>query len=259
MKTSHYDYLLIAEAEGIVTLTINRPETFNQLSTAALQELLHAVQAVATATPRARALIVTGSGEQAFIAGLIAADLVTHTPQEGSAASELGQAICRELERMPIVTISAVNGMAIGGGSEIAMACDLSVASTNAKFQQIEVLAGLIPGFGGTWRLARRVGAMRARLMIYAALLIDAPTARDWGLVLEVVEPAQLLPRCREIAASIAANSAEAVAEAKRVFNAGSELPLDAANDIERRAFAALFGTADMQQRMQHVIDTWGK
>lgn len=247
--------ILVEQSGGVATITVNRPAAHNILDREALRDLHAAVRSVAEQETRPRALILTGSGDEAFIGGLDPAELVRLPPEEGLAYSELGQQTCNLLDSMPVPTIAAVNGIAIGGGCELAMACDLTYASTHASFTQIEVLAGLLPGFGGSYRLSRRVGTMRARRMIYSAEVVDAHAALGWGLALEVVEPERLLGRCREVAAEICRNGAEAVAEAKRILTASGELTLSASNALERRAFAARFGTQEMQERMTRVVE----
>jgi enoyl-CoA hydratase len=253
--THSYQFLSLQQEDGIITLTINRLDELNALHTPAQRELLAALGAIGADLSGVRVLILTGTGTQAFIGGLDPAELATFGYAEGYQASVLGQQICRALELLPIPVIAAVNGVAIGGGSEIAMSCDLLVASTQARFQQIEVLAGLIPGFGGTWRLAKRIGPVRARWMIYTGQAIAAQTALAWGLVLEVTEPEALLPRCFEYARQIQAAGAEAVAEAKRVMVDSGEWLLEPANALERRAFATLFTTNDMHQRMKGIAE----
>ena len=171
----------------VVTITIERPDAFNALNRVTHEALNAAVRAVAAMDPLPRVLILTGAGEQAFAGGLDPSELVDFGPSTGEYMSRVGQETCLFLDRMPVVTIAAVNGVAVGGGLELSLACDLVVASPNARFIQVEAYAGVIPGFGGTFRLARRVGQMRARLMSYTGRPVDAETGAAWGLALEVV------------------------------------------------------------------------
>jgi len=159
------------------------------------------------------------------------------------------------LEALPIPTIAAVNGLALGGGCEIVMSCDLIYASSEAHFGQIEVGGGIIPGFGGTRRLARRVGTQRAKELIFTGEIIDAKCARELGLVLEVIAGEQLLSHCQEVAQKITAKAPLAVSQAKKMIVASADLPLAAANNLERQAFASLFGTNDQKEGMTAFLE----
>ena len=247
--------ILIEEADAIVTLTISRPMQANNLPFNLLRELHDAIKHIAERKPRPRVLILTGAGTQAFAGGLDPLELVNANAAQGLLFSELGQNTCNLLATMPIPTIAAVNGIAIGGGCELALACDLAFAATNARFVQIEVLAGLLPGFGGTFRLAQRIGTMRARRMIYTGELIDAETAKEWGLVFDVVAPEKLLERYRAEAELIIRSDSESIAEAKRAITAAAEVPWLVSSAIERRAFAARFETKTMHDAMDKILE----
>lgn len=233
----------------IATLTITQPHS---LGTEGMTEMLHAVQEIEQ-EQTIRALIVTGAGEEALLADV--AGLVHLKPPEALDFSELGQRLCNTLEALPIPTIAAVDGLALGGGCEIVMSCDLTYASSRAHFGQIEVGGGIIPGFGGTWRLARRVGTQRARELIFTSEIIDAERARELGLVLEVIAGEQLLSHCQEVAQKITAKAPLAVSQAKKMIVASADLPLAAANNLERQAFASLFGTSDQKEGMTAFLE----
>lgn len=250
MSNSH---LLVEHDEGLITVTINRPGWDNRLNKEVLCELHTAILEATWTTPTPRALILTGSGSRFFAGGLDPGELTGMDPVGGGVMSALGQDVCNELEKAPFPTIAAVNGVAAGSGCELVLACDIAIASSAAKFAFPEVAVGLLPGFGGTVRLARRVGTMRARFMIFTAQPVDVATAVNWGLVHEAVPPEQLMVRCREIAAAISGNAAGAVAEAKRMIVSGADLTIATSNALEGRAFAARFGTEEMKMRLGEV------
>ncbi len=249
-----YENVELAREEGLALLTVNRPKSLNALNRATIAELSHAVDEVA-ADRSIRALILTGAGEKAFVAGADIAEMANLTSPEALEFSRAGHRLMDKLEALPIPSLAAVNGFALGGGCELALACDLIVASDKARFGQPEVSLGVIPGFGGTGRLTRAVGIQRARELIYTGDVIDAPSALALGLVVAVVPPDQVLSRCREIARRIAQKGPLGVAQAKRVLRAGADLPLDAANALEIQAFAALFGSSDQKEGMKAFIE----
>ena len=242
--------LLVAEAGPVATLTLNRPDKLNALDAALLAEIGRVVAELAArpGATRPRVVIVTGAGEKAFAAGADVAELARATPVEARALSENGHRAGRTLEEAPFPVIAAVNGFALGGGCELALACDFIYASDRARFGQPEVGLGLVPGFGGTQRLARRVGIGRARELVYTGATLDADRARAIGLVNEVVPHAELKTRVEELARSIAARPPLAVAAAKRLLLRGTEIELTAANELEMEAFGALFATHDARE-----------
>src|SRR5215472_8581710 len=243
------------EVEGqIATLTVDRPQARNALNTPTLQELDAALRSLA-ANPQMRVLIVTGAGDKAFVAGADIAEMAEFTPHQAGEFSGLGQRVFHQLASLPIATLAAVNGFALGGGCELALACDLIYASEKARFGQPEVGLGVIPGFGGTQRLARLVGRARAMELIFTAEPVDAAKAKEIGLVLEVVPAEKLLERCRGIAAKIALKGPVAVAQAKRAIQFGLDADLRSANELERQAFAMLFGTEDQREGMKAFLE----
>ena len=249
-----YENLTLSQEKGIALLSVNRPKALNALNRKTLAELSHAVEFIAE-DRSVRALILTGAGEKAFVAGADISEMASLTVPEALKFSLAGHRLGNQLESLAIPTLAAVNGFALGGGCELAMCCDLIIASERAKFGQPEVGLGVIPGFGGTTRLVRNVGVQRARGLIFTGDLIDASGALTLGLAVAVVPPDQLLPRCTDIALRIASKGPLAIAQAKRILRAGADLPLDAANALEVQTFAGLFGSADQREGMQAFLE----
>ncbi|HVR60746.1 MAG TPA: enoyl-CoA hydratase-related protein [Polyangia bacterium] len=246
---------VLSERDGaVLTLTINRPKALNALDAATIQALAEAVGGVA-ATPDIRCVVLTGAGEKAFVAGADIAAMASLNSWEARSFSALGHALGDALEALPVPVIAAVNGFALGGGCELALACDFIYASRAARFGQPEVNLGLIPGFGGTQRLPRRIGVARARELVFTGELIGAEEALRIGLVNKLCEPGELLPKARAAAAVIAAKPPLAIAEAKRALRRSEELPLSAGNQLEQQLFAGLFATADRREGMQAFLE----
>lgn len=243
------------ELDGpVAILTIDRPKALNAINSQVLHELEAALGAVA-ANQALRALILTGGGEKAFVAGGDIAEMATYTPAQALAFATLGHRVLDLLGQLPIPVIAAVNGFALGGGCELALACDFIYASEKAKLGLPEVTLAVIPGFGGTQRLTRLLGRARAKELIFTGDVLDAAKAKEVGLVLEVLAPDKLLPHCREVAQKIAKRGPLAVRQAKRVIEHGADLPLPAANELERQAFGVLFGTADQREGMKAFVE----
>jgi enoyl-CoA hydratase len=243
------------EMDGpIGVITIDRPKALNALNTRTLTELEQVLDAVAI-DRTIRAVIITGSGERAFVAGADISEMVNFQPESARRFAALGHRVLEAIEALPFPAIAAVNGFALGGGCELALACDLIYASEKAKLGQPEVNLGVIPGFGGTQRLTRLLGKIRAKEIIFTGEMIDAAKAREIGLVLEVLPPDRLLPHCREVAQRIAEKGPLAVAQAKRVIQYGADADLHSANELERQAFAVLCGTADQKEGMRAFLE----
>src|SRR5215472_4169337 len=236
------------------TLTIDRPKSLNALNAATLRELEAALRALAQ-NEELRALIITGAGEKAFVAGADIAQMASLSAAQARQFSALGHRVLHMIEALSAPTIAAVNGYALGGGCELAVACDLIYASERARFGQPEVGLGVIPGFGGTQRLARLVGRARAMELIFTGEPVDAAKAKEIGLALEVLPPDKLLEHCRAVAAKIAAKGPVAVAQAKRAMVFGADADLRSANELERQAFAVLFGTEDQREGMRAFLE----
>jgi enoyl-CoA hydratase len=235
-------------------LTIDRQDKLNALNARVLSEIADAVGEVGGRS-RSRCLIVTGAGEKAFVAGADIAEMRDMTPEQARLFARAGHAAFDALEALPIPVIAAVNGFALGGGCELALACDFVYASEKARFGQPEVRLGVIPGFGGTQRLARRVGIARARELIYTGAIIDAGEALRIGLVNRVVPPADLLRVALETAAAIAEAAPLAVAAAKNVLRKGEGKPLDDAKALEIEAFSRCFESADQKEGMAAFVE----
>jgi enoyl-CoA hydratase len=243
--------VLAVEHDGpLVVATLDRPDKLNALDFALLSAIGALVGELASrpVATRPRVLILTGSGDKAFAAGADIAAMSGLSPEEARAFSEHGQRVGRALEEAPFPSIAAVNGFALGGGAELALACDFIVASERARFGQPEVGLGLLPGFGGTQRLVRRVGIGRARELIYTGAVVDATKAKEIGLANEVVAHADLLPKVKELGRAIAAKAPLSIAACKRLILRGSEVSLDAALELETLAFGAAFATKDARE-----------
>lgn len=239
-----YQTLVLDEHDGVLTVTVSRPPARNALSQQTLTELRHLLSTFAGP----RAVLLTGSEGPAFIAGADIREMAAMTPEEGKAFGELGQEVTRLLEQLPVPVVACVDGYALGGGCEMAMACDFVYATRKAVFGQPEVLLGLIPGFGGCVRLFRRVGVAKAREMIYSGRRVDAAEAFRLGLVNEVFDTRdEMFAAARLVLADIAANSPVAVAACKSVINEVDGLGVDAGLRVELEAFREAFTTDDMR------------
>ena len=246
--------LLIERQDHVVTITLNRPDKLNSLNVDLLRELLGALDAL-DGDDDARAAILTGAGDKAFAAGADIAAMSEMTAAQAKRFAELGHRIGSAIEQARIPFIAAVNGFALGGGCELALSCDFVYASDRARFGQPEINLGVIPGFGGTQRLARRVGIGRARELCMTGEAIGAEEALRIGLVNAVVPHGELLPKTRELVSKIASKPPLAIAAAKRAILRGEDVPLSVANEIEATAFASLFGTHDQREGMSAFLE----
>lgn len=246
--------LLLDKVDGVATLTIHRPTALNALNPETIAELDETVAALA-GDPSVRAVILTGAGDKAFVAG---ADIAAMQPLDPVAARELarrGHHLCHSIERAPKVFIAAVNGYALGGGCELAMACDIRLAAETARFGQPEINLGIIPGFGGTQRLPRLVGRGRALELLLTGEMIDAHEALRIGLVNRVVPPAELLAEVQAMARQIAGKGMAAVRLCKEAVANGLEMDLARAADYEAELFGLCFATADQKEGMQAFLE----
>ena len=240
-----YQTLLLDEHDDVLTVTVHRPPARNALSQRTLTELRHLLATFAGP----RALLLTGSEGPAFIAGADIREMAAMTPEEGEQFGALGQEVTRLLEQLPVPVIACVDGYALGGGCEMAMACDFVYATRKAVFGQPEVLLGLIPGFGGCVRLFRRVGIAKARELIYSGRRVDAAEAHRLGLVNEVFDNREeMFAAARLVLADIAANSPAAVSACKSVLDAVDGLSVDEGLRVELEAFREAFTTTDMRE-----------
>lgn len=243
----NYKNILTAIENNIATITIDRPSKLNALNVATIEELHDAFKTIA-ANPDIRTIILTGSGEKAFVAGADIAEFAHFSIQEGAQLAEQGQELLFDfVSNLKTPVIAAVNGFALGGGLELAMACHFRVASDNAKMGLPEVSLGVIPGYGGTQRLPQLVGKGRAMEMIMTAGMVAADEALRFGLVNHVVAQEELLDFCKGIAQKIARNSPTAIGQAIKAVNANFK---DGENGFETeiKAFGKCFGTEDFKE-----------
>ena len=241
-------------ADRVLTVTINRPEKLNALNTDVMDELGAAFEA-ARHDDAIGGVILTGAGEKAFIAGADITTFRTFTPVSARAFARRGQAVLDAIETLGKPVIAAVNGFALGGGCEVALACTLRFASKNAKFGQPEVNLGLIPGYGGSQRLSRLVGKGRAFEILLTGDMVSADEAYRIGLVNRVVEPADLLPASREILKKILAKAPVAIRYVLDAVNAGLEMPFAAAEDHEATLFGLCVATEDMKEGVSAFLE----
>ena len=243
-----FEDILVTIEEPVGMITFNRATVLNALRTKLLHELSAALNEM-NDNAHVRAVVVSGAGERAFAAGADITELnALASAGSGSAQARSGQALTRQIERMNKPVIMAVNGFALGGGCEIAMAGDIIVASENAKFGQPEVNLGLIPGYGGTARTTRRVGKGMAMYLCLTGEIIDAREALRIGLVQRVVPPDELLNEAKRIATTIASKAPLAVAACKRAINNGAHLSIDDALELEALEFGTLVDTEDIKE-----------
>lgn len=242
------------EQDGFVGIvTINRPKALNALNSDVLKEIEATFDAIDL--DATRAVILTGAGEKSFVAGADIGEMSTLTKEEGEAFGKVGNDVFRKIETFPIPVIAAINGFALGGGCEISMSCDIRLCSDNAVFGQPEVGLGITPGFGGTQRLARLVGAGKAKEMIYTAFNIKADEAYRTGLVNAVYPQAELMDAAKKMAAKIAKNAPIAVRASKKAINEGLDVDMDQAIVVEEKAFGSCFETEDQRAGMEAFLN----
>lgn len=248
-----YEHLKIEEKGYVAIMTISAPKSLNALNSTILKEMDDYLTGFDC--NRLRCLIVTGDGEKSFVAGADISEMAGLTMLQGQAFGERGSSVFRKLETLHVPVIAAVNGFALGGGCELAMACDIRICSDNAKFGQPEVGLGIIPGFSGTVRLARLVGMGMAKQLIYTGKPIRADEALRIGLVNAVVPQAELMDKALEIANQIAANAPLAVKAAKLCINEEYDMDADAAIRNENVIFGRCFLTEDQNQGMKAFLE----
>lgn len=253
MHFKEYSNLLVAHQDTIVTVTVNRPGALNALSSQVIDDLDHVLDVLAEANTDGgwpvRGMIITGAGEKAFVAGADIREMTEMSPDQAWAYSTRTQALTLKLESLPVPVIAAVNGFALGGGCELAMACDFIYATTRATFGQPEVSLGLVPGFGGSVRLQQRVGAARAREMLFTGQRITADEAARVGLVNTLFDSQEdLLDGARSTLLTIAGQSPSAVAAVKSTMRRIEGHTTARGLEIEAEAFREAFRTADMQE-----------
>jgi enoyl-CoA hydratase len=249
-----FNNLLFEKSDGIATVTVNRPKALNALNEETIRELSRCFEGLEN-DGEVKVVILTGAGEKAFVAG---ADIAAMASLEAVAARDfalLGQKVLNTIEQLSKPVIAAVNGFALGGGCELALACDLRLASDNARFGQPEVNLGVIPGFAGTQRLARLVGKGRAKELLFTGDMVNAEEAWRIGLVNRVTAPAELLPAARTLAQKIAGKGTVAIALCKDAVNNGLEMDSDKGGRYEADLFALCFATADQKEGMAAFLE----
>jgi enoyl-CoA hydratase len=242
-----YENIMYQVDDGIAIITFNRPKALNALNAALLEEFSHALDQIA-ADEAIRVLVLTGAGDKSFVAGADITELATFNSLKAKDFAKRGHTIIAKLQKLPIAVIAAVNGFALGGGTEIAIACDFIYASENAKFGQPEINLGLIPGFGGTQRLPRAIGTPMAKELIFSGKIISAAEAGKIGLVNTVLPADQLMGAVMQTAQEIASKGKVALRAAKQAINNGMNADLATGIHIEIEAFALCYASADAKE-----------
>lgn len=246
--------VILTKENGIGYLTINRPKALNALNSATLSEICLATDEISK-DDEILVVILTGAGEKSFVAGADISEMKDMNVIEGRKFGILGNKTFRAIETLEKPVIAAVNGFALGGGCELSMACDIRIASTNAKFAQPEAGLGITPGFGGTQRLARLVGMGMAKQLIYTTNIINAQEAYRIGLVNKVVALEELIPEAEKIANDIIKNAPFAVKLCKQAINRGMQVDMDTAIAFEAELFGECFSTEDQTEGMTAFIE----
>jgi enoyl-CoA hydratase len=246
--------LLVEKENGVVLVTINRPKALNSLNSAVLDELLQAFTDLA-ADRGAKAIVLTGSGDKAFVAGADIAEMAAMNSPQALAFSRRGQALVNLIGTMAKPVIAAVNGFALGGGLELALACDFIYAADTAKMGLPEVTLGVLPGFGGTQKLSRIVGRSRANELILTGTMFTAGEAREWGVVNAIFPRGELVAQARAAATKIAANAPLGVAHAKDAIRSGLDMGETDGMNYESLHFGALFATGDQKEGMGAFLE----
>ena len=249
-----YENLKVSDNEGIRTITIDRPKVLNALNAQTIEELRRAFND-ARDDAAVRVIILTGSGEKAFVAGADINELAQMTPITGKQTAERGQRVFLSIERCPKPVIAAVNGFALGGGCELALACHIRIASEKAQLGLPEVTLGIIPGYGGTQRMARLLGKGKALELILTGDRINAADAERVGLVNKVVPADQLIATAEEMARKIATRGPLAVSAAIEAVMSGSEMPFEEGQFLEATLFGLLASTEDMKEGMAAFLE----
>lgn len=248
-----YETIRTELADNIFTIYINRPDKMNALNQAVMAELALAIDEVYK-NDEIKSAIITGTGEKAFVAGADIAEFLTLSPQKGAALAKKGHVIFKHIEDSPKPVIAAVNGFALGGGCELAMACHFRIAATNARFGQPEVNLGLIPGYGGTQRLTALVGKGKALELMMTGEMINATDAQAWGLVNYVVPQEELLNKAKELLLKIHTKAPLAIARVIKCANAALDKDIDG-YELEIDEFGECFGTKDLQEGAAAFIE----
>lgn len=249
-----YKFFLIEVAEHVATVTINNPKALNALSSPVVNEMIEVFTEIG-ADKDIRCVVLTGAGEKSFVAGADIKEMFEMNPEQGKAYGILGSKAFQLIENLPQPVIAAVNGFALGGGCELAMACDIRIAAETAVFAQPECGLGIIPGFAGTQRMPRLCGKGFAKMMIYTCNNMKAPEALQFGLVQKVVPLEELLPTALKMAKKIASNSPNAVQLAKSAINQGYEMDFVSGNLFESNLFGLCFANSDQVEGMNAFVN----
>lgn len=244
-----FETLTLERRGAALLITINRPKALNALNGKVVSELSHAFNDIESQSDIS-GVVLTGAGDKAFVAGADIREMTDMNETEALAFASAGHAVGEAVAHLPVPVIAAVHGFALGGGCELALACDFIYASQKAKFGQPEVKLGVIPGFGGTQRLLRRIGPAMAMELCLTGEMIDAARALDLGLVNRVYPQEELLEQALRTIETISKYGPLAIAAVKRVIHEGAQLPLNAANQLEVEAFAKLFNSEDQKEGM---------
>jgi enoyl-CoA hydratase len=247
------DDILYNYESRIGVLTINRQKVMNAMDTGFIAALTTFLGEIADSD--IRCLVITGAGEKSFVAGADLREMKDMNRAQAENLCRAGNAAMRRLEAFPAPVVAAINGYALGGGLELALACDIRIASENASFALPETTFGIVPGYGGAQRLSRILGQGRARELVFTARRFGAQEALAWGLINAVHPLAELMPNAMKLAESIAVNAPIAVKAAKRVMNDSVGLALSEADQLEREIFGTCFGTWDQREAMQAFVD----
>ena len=242
-----FKYIIYEKSEGIATITLNRPEALNALSKEVINEVLQALEDI-RADENIRVVVLTGAGEKAFSAGADIKTMKGMNALKGRELSLMGARLCSALENLEKPVIAAINGYALGGGLEVAMACDLRVTSDRARMGQTEINIGLIPGWGGTQRLTRLIGKTKAKELVFTGKMIDAKTAEQLGLVNMVFSADEFREKVREFAKELTTKAPVALKVAKELIDKGADISLDAAIALEREGIGVVSSTEDLQE-----------
>jgi enoyl-CoA hydratase len=249
-----FEHISIEQQDGLAVITIRRDKALNALSSEVLSELTTAATQLEL-DDQVSVVALTGAGDKAFVAGADIAEMIDLGPLEAQALSEMGAQLGHTIETSAKPWIAAVNGFALGGGCELALACDFIYASSSAQLGQPEVKLGVIPGFGGTQRLARRVGVAKAKELIFTGDMVSADEALRIGLVDSVCAPEELMDKVRGTAKRIGPNGPLAVAEAKRLIHCGQSMSLESSILLEGKSFGALFDSEDQSEGMKAFLE----
>lgn len=247
------EFVKVEQKDNISIITIDRPQALNALSSQVLSELKEAFHSIDLELNRV--VILTGAGEKSFVAGADISAMASMNQQEGQHFSSLGNEIFRMIETFPLPVIGAINGFALGGGTELALACDFRLASENAVFGQPEVGLGIIPGFGGTQRLARTIGIGMAKEMIYTGRTVKADEAFRIGLVNHVYPLEELINEALKLAQKIARNAPIAIRHSKKAINDGLQMSIEQGLDLEAQLFGECFKSSDQKEGMAAFLE----